>query len=168
MANGEVDEAVPPEAPPMRRRFQTDPFQLIGLGFIVAVPVLALAGLFGMKRAEVSARGGALELTVRYVERLRFGQTHNLEILVTNVGAQSFDTLTVSIDPAYLHGFTNATWTPSPTQAHKVDLAGPRAGEGRLIVVAFRADRYGRHTGAVSATAGGDTARVVLSTFIFP
>jgi len=153
----------------MRRRFRTDPFQLMGLAFLVGVPVLALAGVFGMKRAEVAARSGALEMTVRYVERLRFGQSHNLEILVTNVGSQAFDTLTVSIDPAYLQGFTNAAWTPSPTQeAHEVDLTGPSAGEGRLVVIGLRADRYGRHTGAVTATADGDTARVLLSTFVFP
>jgi hypothetical protein len=168
MAGGEDDVVRPPEAPPMIRRFRTDPFQLVGLAFIVGIPILALAGVFGMSRAEVAARDGGLELTVRYVDRLRFGQTYNLEILVTNVGRQAFDTLTVSIDPAYLHGFINATWTPSPTQAHKVDLAGPRPGEGRLIVIALRADRYGRHTGAVAATAGGDTARVVLSTLVFP
>jgi hypothetical protein len=42
------------------------------------------------------------------------------------------------------------------------------ASESRLIVVALRADRRGRHAGAVTATAGGDTARVVLSTFVFP
>jgi len=168
MAGGEIEEAEPPEAPPMRRRFRTDPFQLIGLAFIAAVPILAVAGIFGMSRAEVAGRGGGLELTVRYVEHLRFGQTHNVEIVVTNAGTRAIDTLTVAMDPSYLRGFTDATWTPSPARAYEVDRADVEAGESRLVVVTLRADRDGRHTGAVTATAGGDTARVVLRTFIFP
>jgi hypothetical protein len=117
MPGGGDDVVKPPAAPPMKRRFRADPFQLVGLAFIVGVPILALAGVFGMSRAEVAARDGGLELTVRCVERLRFGQRHNVEIVVTNAGARAIDTLTVPIDPTCLRGFTNATWTPSPARA---------------------------------------------------
>ena len=143
--------------------------QYIGVPLLLLVPVLALLGVFGERQGRARVQSADIELRVQWPTRTRHEQIHDIDVVVRNVSARVIDTLTVGLDSAYLSGFSAVSITPGAAQAWAVELAGMRPGEARHIVVAVDAKRYGRHSGPVTATAGGaDTARAVIDTFIFP
>ena len=160
------DELTPPR---VRHRFALSRFQLPGLIALALLPVLALVGVFGESHANAMARSGELTLSVRHPHRLRFEQITTMDIDVTNTGRTVIDTLVVSIDPAYLGSFSGVAITPSASAVFEVELPDVQPGTTRRVHVEMDAMRPGRHRGAVSATGGGaDTARLELSTIVFP
>ena len=58
--------------------------------------------------------------------------------------------------------------TPAPAFPFESVLAEVPAGEFREVRVEARANTSGRHKGDLTISVRGDTARVALSTFIFP
>lgn len=160
------DELTPPR---VGHRFALYGWQVPGLIVLALLPVLALAGVFGESHADATARSGELALSVRHPDRLRFEQITTMDIDVTNVGRTSIDTVVVSIEPAYLSRFSGVAITPSPSEVFEVELTNVPPGETRRVHVEMDAMRPGRHRGAVSATGGGaDTARLAVSTIVFP
>ena len=158
----------PPEPPAMKRRFRLGLVQWIGLPIILAVPILALFGVFGETRDDVRVSGRALDVLVEYPARVRHGTTTSLEIRVRNMANQPLDTVTVSFDTAYVTRFTNPIYVPSSTKAHEVTLLNVLPAEIRLAMLELRAEKAGRHTGGVTAASGGDSAVVSFRTFVFP
>ena len=162
---------LPPElvAPSVDRRFALYRFQVPGLILLALIPVLALAGVFGESHADAEARAGDLAVRVRHPSRLRFEQISTMDVRVTNAGASRIDTITVSIDTAYLSQFSGVTLTPSASAPFDVELTGVAPGESRHVRVEMDAMRPGRHRGEVRVTAGGaDTAKLDIATIIFP
>lgn len=76
--------------------------------------------------------------------------------------------MTVHFDSSYVSRFTDPQFVPSSSDAYEVDLVGVGPGETRVIRLGLRANEYGRHRGAISAFHGADTARVTVSTIVFP
>jgi len=153
----------------MRRRMEPGRVEYIGFPLLLVLPVMALFGVFGERLERATVRSAEIELRVQWPTRTRHEQIHDIEVVVRNVSARVIDTLTVGLDSAYLSGFSAVSVTPGAAHAWEVELVGMHPGEARRVVVSIDARRHGRHTGPVTATAGGtDTARTVIDTFIFP
>jgi hypothetical protein len=153
----------------MRRRLALGRAQWVGLPILLAIPLLALFGVFGEREGDSTVRSAELEMRVRWPARTRHEMIHDIDVVVRNVSARTIDTLTVTFDTTYLAAFSAVSVTPGAAHAWEVELEGVRPGEARHVVVAVDAHRFGRRTGSVIATGGGsDTARVVIDTFIFP
>lgn len=57
----------------MRRRLRFGGLQLVGLGLLMLIPVLAAFKVFGAGSATAAARGAALRMSVEYPPRIRRG-----------------------------------------------------------------------------------------------
>lgn len=159
----------PPEPPRLDRRLRLGRFQWFGALLLLAVPALALAGVFGERYATASARSAELELHVEWPTRTRHEMIHDVEVRVRNVSARPIDTLVVALDTTYLAAFSAITATPAAARPWEIELIDVRPGEVRHVVVEVDAQRYWRHSGRAIATSGGsDTASVTISTLIFP
>jgi hypothetical protein len=163
----------PPQPPDVAHRLQFYPWQLIGVGLIMLVPVLALLGVFGESRGATHASGAGLEVRVEYLTRLRYKMLNPMTVSVQNMSTQSIPTLTVAVDRAYIEGFSDVTFTPDADEItgsdYVVELIGVPPGETRVVTVSLEARRYGRFTGRVRAAAGdGAPAEARVETFVFP
>jgi hypothetical protein len=59
-------DASPPSPPEIQRKLAFYPYQIIGLVMILAVPLLAVLGVFGETFAEVTASNSNLAVQVTY------------------------------------------------------------------------------------------------------
>lgn len=159
----------PPRAPEIVRKFKLYRHQWVGIPLMMSIPVLALLGVFGESWDTARAASAQLEIELRYPTRFRYKQLNEMDVYVTNTSAQRLDTVTVAFDTMYTSRFSTVTFLPDASEAYAVELLAIEPGERRLIRVELQAERYWRHTGDVAAWAiGGDTARIPVSTIIFP
>lgn len=167
-----MNEELPP---PLRvqdrpRRLKLHPVQWVGLPLLFAVPVLALAGVFGESWAHGVDRGEGLALSVEYPARYRYKQINTLQAWVRNTSGRTLDTVTVSFDSAYVSRFSTLMFVPSARIPFEVEFVELEPGEVRRVWLELQGELYGAHTGQVEAHATGlrDTLRVPVHTFIFP
>lgn len=160
----------PPQPPELDRSLNLPGSQIAGVLAFALIVLLAGFGFFGETRATSSSSGSAaLDLKVDYPARFRYKQVNPLQVFVTNRSATLLDTVTVVFDTAYIAPFSNVSFTPAAARAWEVELTGLRAGETRRIEVGLQGERYGRHTGHISAySSSSDTASAKVSTIIFP
>lgn len=158
----------PPELPELRRRLRFGAWQMLGLGALFLIPLLALFKVFGQGDALVTGRSRALELTVEYPPRLRHGTSEVIVAVVRNSSGALLDTVTVIFDSSYVSGVAEPRFTPPVTRAFELDMEDVRPGESRRIELAFYAEEYWWHRGEILAVHGGDTVRVNVQTFVFP
>lgn len=158
----------PPRAPAITRRLALTRKQRIGLPLLMAIPILTLFGVFGEQRSSVHAASRSLDMTVLYPARFRYRQIQSLDVTVRNASDQTIDTISVSLDTAYISRFSSVRIEPTPRTAFTVPLTGVRPGESRLISAELWGERYGRHTGRIVATARSDTASATVRTIVFP
>lgn len=158
----------PPDLPEIDRRLRFGGWQMAGLGLIMLIPVLAAFEVFGEGSATAAHSGSALSISAEYPARIRHGTPEEVTVAATNRGPSSLDTVTVRFDSSYVARFTNPQFVPSTGDAYEVELAGVGAGETRVIRLGVRANEYGRHRGVIAAFHGDDTARVTVSTIVFP
>lgn len=163
----------PPEPPEIERRLLLTRLQMVGLPVIVLIPVLALAGVFGLSQGERSEASGALEITVQYPNRTRLRTTAALVIEVGNAGDRAIDDATMLVDRAYIDSFEQVTFTPSISSVsedrYRIDLGEIPAGATRLVKAGMRAQAYWLRSGTVTVI-GEDVEEtaVEVSTFVFP
>ncbi len=163
-----VEELPDPPAPPsLPRRIRLYRYQWVGLGLIVALPVLALAGVFGESWRSEEARGADVEAAVTWPERFRYKQVNSIEVRVRNTSSRVLDTMTVALDTALAGRFSTVRAIPSFTRPYETDLTDLRPGETSLVLVEIQAERYGRHEGTLSVI-HRDTVRIPISIRIFP
>ena len=158
----------PPGPPDTRRRPALYRFQLLGLPFLLAIPVLALFGVFGERWSVVNARSGSLEISVRYPAVFRYKMLNAIELHVRNRGATAIDTLTVTLDTAYAGRFSTVTAVPPFTGPFEVQLTDIAAQQSRRVHIELQAERYWSHSGRLTVAAGADTLRVPLTTMVYP
>jgi hypothetical protein len=159
----------PTEEPALQRRFGLYRYQWLGIPLILAIPVLALFGVFGVSTGSESAANTSWSMRVEYPSRIRYYQQEKLQIWLKNLSATPRDTVRVFVDSGYLDAFADVSFTPQAKESYEVDLTGVKPGEVRLIEAELRASDYGRHEGWVVAAAGGtDAVRARVSTFTFP
>lgn len=158
----------PPELPEIQRRLKFGRLQMAGIALIVLVPVFAAFEVFGEGSAKAAGRGTGLSISAEYPARIRHGTPEEVTVLATNVGPSRLDTVTVRFDSSYVSRFTDPQFVPSTSDAYEVDLVDVGPGETRVLRLGMRANEYGRHCGTVAAVHGADTARVTISTIVFP
>lgn len=158
----------PPELPELHRRLRFSGWQIVGLALIMSIPLLAAFRVFGDGGATVGDRAGAISMAVEYPPRARHGTMEAVAVLVTNQGPSLLDTVSVRFEPSYIARFTDPQFLPSANRAFEVELTDVAPGETRRVQVGVRANRYGRHRGSVAASHHGDSAQVLISTFVFP
>lgn len=158
----------PPAAPEIQPRIRIRAAQAVGMILLAILPVLALLDVFGDSVAEARASGSQLELRVNYPARFRYKTIHPIEVQVINRFDRPLDRVIVKFDENYLSQFSNVQLTPAADKAYEVELRDVQPGEERVISVEIQAERYWRHRGTVTATAGPDSVTARLETFTFP
>jgi hypothetical protein len=166
--SGRVTNEAPPQAPTTTRRFALTKKQIVGLPLIASVPLLCLLGFFGERSERTTMVSTLLEVAIKYPSRFRYRQFEGLEISVRNRGTRVVDTVHVWLDTAYITRFSSVRIVPTPSRAFTVDLLQVRPGESRLVDAELWGERYGLHRGRIIVTGNDDTARVAISTFVFP
>ena len=73
----------PPPAPSINLKIQLTLKQRIGLPILLAVPILALFGIFGETQAHAHAASGSIDLEVSYPARFRYRQVQSLRVSVS-------------------------------------------------------------------------------------
>ncbi len=164
---------VPPEPPQIPRRLSFGATQLVGIPLLLALPLLALFGAFGITGGEVMLSGPGLEVRVSYPERFRYKTIHPLDIHVRNTGAALLPRVLVSVDRAYLSAFSEARFTPEAKAVTErgflIELGDIPPGGESHVTGSVQAEAYGRHRGTVSiATDAGARLEAKLSTIVFP
>lgn len=152
------------------RRLKLYTAQWIGLPLIFLVPILALLGVFGESREVVEGRSDELRMTVEYPTLYRYKQIDRVQVLVTNESNTTLDTVVVAFDPAYVSRFSTLMFIPSAKVPFDVELLDVGPGQTRRVWAELQGEAYGRHRGTIEAYRQGglDTARVFVSTVIFP
>ena len=164
----EVPPIDAPRAPAGAPRLVLTRKQWVGIPVLALIPALALAGVFGDRTAIAGAATPSLGVTVTYPERMRYRETAQLEIAVTNRGVRALDSLRVSLDAAYLAGFTNVHVQPAPLGLYEVALAHVAPGETRRVEVEITGNRYWRRSATFVAATGDERAAVRFSSLVFP
>ena len=158
----------PPAAPDTRRAVALYTFQWITIPLLAVLPLLALSGVFGERWRTERAAVGSIEVTVHYPTAFRYKMINTLTATLTNRSGSVLDTVTVSLDSAYANRFSTVTAIPPFTAAHEVDVVAMAPGESRLVRIEMQAEQYWRHEGSVRVISGSDTARIAVSTLVFP
>ena len=163
----------PPEAPEIERKLQFYRLQMIGVPLIMLIPVLALAGLFGITRSSAYDSGSRLSLEVQYPARLRYAMRNPLQAVVRNTSDEPLKNVIVKFERAYIEGFSEVTFTPQPktvTQDHyEVELSEIAPGETRIVAAEVKAEAYGSYQGTVAVDVQGkEEAQCAVETVLFP
>lgn len=163
----------PPEPPDMRRRIMMYPMQMIGMGVILLIPLLALFGFFGEIRAEADTSSAAFSLHVDYPRSYRFRVHNPLTVTVRNTSDQAFEIVTVSFSTSYLSPFADSQFNPDLSRitadAYEVDLENVQPGEARIVTVVLEGQEYGQHNGTVAVAAPNvEPVQLSIGTFVFP
>jgi hypothetical protein len=133
------------------------------------IPVLALLGFFGESWATGEDRTAEISVETRYPSRYRYKTLNSVRLDVTNTSNGILDTVSVEVDTAYLSRFSTVVAIPAFEYPYLIELTDLGPGETRRVRVELQGEQYGRHRGEIRVSASGaDTARVRLSTFIFP
>jgi len=163
------DSPRPPEPPEIEPEFRLLPGQWVGICLLLAIPLLALAGVFGESRETGRARTAELAIQVSHPDRFRFKMLSGLRVDVTNTTAAVLDTVTIDIDTAYLGRFSTVAAIPAFERPYTIRLIDLEPGETRRVQVEIQGEHYGRHHGEIRiGAAGADTARLPVRTFVFP
>ncbi len=171
----EEETAQPPQPPEIEPKFILSRVQWIGLPLLMLLPILALFGVFGEASTAVSDSSDVLDMEVEYATRYRYRMLNTMEVSLENLSAQAIPTLTVRFDEDYISKFSSVVFSPQldkiTDEDYVVYLQDVQPGDIRIVNIEMQGDRYGRHSGVVSATAGEDShgrVQVEVSTFIFP
>jgi hypothetical protein len=167
------DEPQPPQAPKIDRRLTIATLQAVGVPLLAIIPLLAVAGVFGVAVQRSSADSGDLSVNVEYPGRTRLHSSGSIKIEVANRGEQARSGVSVGIDRQYVEAFSEVSLTPSVVRVSEgmyvVDIGEVPAAASRAVLVELSPQRYWRHEGTVSVfVEGGESVSVDLSTFVFP
>lgn len=164
-----IDNLPDPPAPPeTRRRISLYRFQVLGLPLLLAIPVLALFGVFGERWSVAHAGSRALDVSVRYPAVFRYKMIDAIELHVHNRGSTTIDTLTVTLDSAYAGRFSTVTAVPPFIGPFELQLTDVAAQQSRRVRIELQAERYWSHSGRLTIAAGADTLRLPLATMVLP
>jgi len=158
----------PPPAPSIDRKVELSWKQRIGFPILIAVPILALFGMFGESRAHAHATSGSIDLEVSYPARFRYRQVQSMRVSIRNLSPVVADTVKVAFDTAYIGRFSSVRFDPATKTAYTVDLTDIQPSESRLVSVELWGQDYGNHRGTIVARHGSDSAIVHLRTLVFP
>lgn len=79
------------ESPKLPRNFKLWWHQWIAFPVILAIPILALCGVFGDSGAHVATSSRNVALSADYPKRMHYGQTEELLVTIKNITARQLD-----------------------------------------------------------------------------
>lgn len=162
----------PPEPPSIGRSFRPAFSQIIGLGVLLLIVVLALLGVFGTTKRQATAEGGTIRLDVTYPERFRYKTIHGLDVQVTNTSSRSLEAVTLRFDRTYIDAFSTVTFSPALTRltsdAYEIELSNLQPGEMRPASAEVQAEDYWGHPGFIEAATSEGSAQVDVHSIVFP
>jgi hypothetical protein len=164
----DANATTPPAPPDVASRLSLTRKQYLGIPLIALIPVLTLLGVFGEQRAVARAASRTLDMRIEYPSRFRYRQIEWLDITVRNISGRTIDTVTVSLDTAYITRFSSVRIAPDPTRPYVVVMTAVKPQESRLIHAELWGQRYGSHHANIIGAVGADTARQRIHTFVFP
>lgn len=165
---GERGPTGPPEPPPGVARLRLTRLQRFGLPVLFLVPILALFGLLGEHFTTAHARGAGAVLDARYPDRAHYRQPLSIRVQVRNATPTRMDTLTVTLDSAFMSGFSEVSVSATLNGAYRARLTDLAPGETRDVTAMVSGERAGRHAGSISVTTPLGTVRAPVATFVFP
>jgi hypothetical protein len=165
----EQQDSSPPAPPGIGRQIRLTPWQRFAVPVLLGIPILALLGVFGESWDTASQATSNLELRLEYPTRYRYKMLNSLNLDVSNTSAGPIDTITVALDTAYASRFSTVVGIPTFEFPYTLELTDLPPGETRRVTIELQGERYGRHSGDLLVTStAADTARLPVSTFIFP
>jgi hypothetical protein len=141
--------------------------QTVGLSLMALIPILAMFRVFGDGTEFAKSSSPSLQTEVEYPAKFKFKQSKVLRVKVTNVSGYTLDTISVSIDTAYLSRFRGVSVTPEPKDAFTVELLKLHPGEKREVIAEIEGKDYGEQRGIVTIATKRDTIRQPISSYIF-
>jgi hypothetical protein len=167
----EVKRRQPPQPPEVRRRVAFLRYQLIGMPFIIILPVLGAFGVFDNKMSLAKASAAGIELEVRYYRQLCRQSIEPMTVEVTN-SSQAPATLEVEVDRSAVEAEDALQIRPEPkeldSRTYRFQFRDVPPGAMRTVEIDLGAGRPGMHRGSVRARSGASVAAVELETFSFP
>lgn len=161
-----------PEPPVIKRSFQPEKPQVIGVSLLLLLVLFGALRVFGTTTNQVSFDGEQLHLAVTFPERTRLGQSGSIDVQVTNVSSELLEVVSVRFERAYYDAFSNSVFTPAVTRiqadAYEVELLAIPAGQAQTVSVEVQAGTPWRHEGFVEASADGRAIQVKIHSFVFP
>lgn len=158
----------PPTPPKLRPAVSLTLRQWIGIPILLVIPILAMFGVFGAHTRTEQVRAGRLAVAIMYPDRVRYRQTLGAQLAVQNTGTDPIDTIIVQYDTTYLNAFLISGAVPGLGSSYAAPIISVQPGETRVTTLVLAGDRRGRARGSVRVSAGADTVRIPLSTFVFP
>jgi hypothetical protein len=164
-----IEETPAPErAPQLGRSLRLRPPQAVTMFMLCLIVGSALAGVYNEQTAVERVSIGGVDAEIEFTTRFRFQQKEIVSVLLHNNSGVPIDSLRVSVDTAYMAGFSQVSMVPSPIYPYASQLELIPPGESREVRVEARGDRFGRRRGQLLIVLRGDTVRVPLSTFVIP
>jgi hypothetical protein len=163
-----------PEAPAeIRRAVVLGRLECCGLGILIAIPILAMAGWLGDGRASREVASGGITLQVDYPRQARAGHGVVVAARVSGDRPLTGRPVTVEMSANYLESFGPVTSRPTINElragaaAIRQDLeAGPL---GTEVVFELTPRLAGRARGWIRAVVdSGERAEVEVETWILP
>jgi hypothetical protein len=167
-------QRVPEPAQPaeVKRRFQLYRYQWIAIPLLFLVPILAIFGVFGETATTVQSSQAGLELEVQYSDRILFQGLDGTEIAIRNTSDQVLETVTLSIDKAFLTAYSDIAFSPDvdviTDEAYIIELTNLQPGQTQFVTIDSRGKLIGRHRGIIRATVNELSVSVTLDVFIIP
>jgi hypothetical protein len=163
----EFDIVKEPELP---KRFRMWKHQWVGIPLLLAIPILALTGLFGDSvESSVSGKPGLLELHAQFPTKGRYGFEDEIRLEVLNKSARTLEKVDVTLDSEYLAHFSEVFIHPSTERPYQVTLKDLGPGESRKITVEYRGKEYGAFSGKFKALVDGTEVAVAeVGSYTFP
>ncbi len=140
---------------------------------MLAIPVLALLGVFNTKTAQASITNGGVILSASYPTQILYHSNSRLEISVENSGSAGLSNLTLQVEADYFNHFSFIMTKPAPTTVQDgfyiFPLADLAPGAKNAMISEFQGDEYGRSAGKVRVLSGGQIlAQLDISTTSLP
>jgi hypothetical protein len=162
-----------PKPPKFPRRVGIYHAQLIGIPLLMAVPFLALLGMFGERTETVSVAAPPVEMTVEYPALYRFKMTRTMDVAVRNVSGRSIPSLVVAFQREYIDSFSQVSFTPQADTitgtAYEVQVQDLQPGETRHLSVDLRAEDYWKHRGTVAVSSERtELVHTPVETWVWP
>lgn len=141
---------------------------MLGLVVLLAIPVLALARVFGEKPQTARASTARFDVEVVYPARLRSRSAESLSVTVHNRSRASLPLVQLDFDETLLGALSDLQFTPTVTAPSHAAMAQLPPGGRRVLVGTVQGERYGKHRGLLKVRAAGEEVTIPIETMVFP
>lgn len=157
------------KSPKRKPKFRMWHYQWIGLPLLFLIPALALLGVFGSQNKKIEFSGEALEGSIEYPEKLRFGQSEFVRLEIKNPNDSAISNLTIAFDKKYIEEFAENSFTPEVQSNYEVKNVEIPANESESFEVRVKAGPPGSHSGKITIRNNKkEFLSKEISTYVFP